>query len=119
MGILDRFKTQPRQVTITATDLDTAKQYLGLHPTVTLTDQSVWRYRLPDCILPTGDGYLIGDMRIIGDRPHVHINGIDVGALDDRSLASAITIFKKTKGQPVRCVLTWTGHNWNTYVNAP
>jgi hypothetical protein len=105
-----------KQAVVTPVPIGDAMAWLGHHGQGANLREIAKSYRatsldLPD---PLGDFY-VGQVALRNGRVAASIGGQDRGYVDEQQLPYIVPTFKRSGGQPVRCVVSKVDDTWRIY----
>lgn len=111
MGLFGR-KAQVAQTV----GLDEAKAWLGQTGHETLREiADSFTFSAIDLPDPPDKNYYVGELVLRNGKIAAHVAGMDRGFMDTRQLPYAVPVFKRSSGQPVRCVISRVSNGWRAY----
>lgn len=96
--------------------LDEAKAWLGHHGAGSSLREIANSFRFSAVDLPDpGDGYYVGQLTLRKGQVAATVGGKDRGYMDEQQLPYVVPTFKRSGGQPVRCILSRANDGWRAY----
>lgn len=96
--------------------LDEAKAWLGHHGGGLSLREIGNSYTFASLDLPDpGDGYYVGQLALRNGQVAANVGGQDRGYMDEQHLPYVVGTFKKSSGNPVRCVVSRVDSGWRAY----